>query len=50
MFLYLAVTDIAISVVLVKKERGIEKSIYYTTKVLHRAEIRYKKIDILPVP
>lgn len=44
LFMYLAVTDVAVRVVLVKEEGNIQKLIYYTSKILYRAETRYKKI------
>ena len=44
-YLYLAVTKVAVSAVLVKEENNIQKQAYYTSKVLHGAELRYKTIE-----
>ena len=45
LYLYLAITEVAVSAVLVKEEDNIQKPVYYTSKVLHGAELRYKKIE-----
>ncbi|KAK3012116.1 hypothetical protein RJ639_010589 [Escallonia herrerae] len=45
LFLYLSVTDVAISTVLIREEDGIQKPIYYISKVLQDVETRYPKID-----
>ncbi|GAA0158212.1 hypothetical protein LIER_15299 [Lithospermum erythrorhizon] len=43
--LYLAVSDGAISSVLVRETRGTQKPIYYVSHVLHEAEENYPTID-----
>ncbi|KAK2999520.1 hypothetical protein RJ639_019006, partial [Escallonia herrerae] len=45
LFLYLSVTEVAVSAVLVREEDGVQKSIYYVSKVLQDVETRYPKID-----
>ncbi|KAK3010667.1 hypothetical protein RJ639_010839 [Escallonia herrerae] len=45
LFLYLLVTEVAVSAVLVREEDGIQKPIYYVSKVLEDVETRYPKID-----
>lgn len=46
LYLYVEVTnEVAISAVLVNEEDNIQKSVYYTNKVLHGAEIKYKKVE-----
>ncbi|KAK3004199.1 hypothetical protein RJ639_018605 [Escallonia herrerae] len=45
LFLYLSVTEVAVSSVLVKEGDGVQKPIYYVSKVLQDVETRYPKID-----
>ncbi|KAK2997576.1 hypothetical protein RJ639_024829 [Escallonia herrerae] len=45
LFLYLSVTEVAVSAVLVREEDGVQKPIYYVSKVLQDVETRYLKID-----
>ncbi|KAK2998129.1 hypothetical protein RJ639_025190 [Escallonia herrerae] len=45
LFLYISVTKVAVSAVLVREEDGLQKPIYYVTKVLQDVETRYLKID-----
>ncbi|KAK3001098.1 hypothetical protein RJ639_020684 [Escallonia herrerae] len=45
LFLYLSVTDVAVSTVLIREEDGVQKPIYYINKVLRDVETRYPKID-----
>ncbi|KAK3010861.1 hypothetical protein RJ639_012967 [Escallonia herrerae] len=45
LFLYLSVTEAAVSTVLIKEEDGVQKPIYYISKVLQDVETRYPKID-----
>nr|XP_010928962.1 uncharacterized protein LOC105050574 [Elaeis guineensis] len=47
LLLYLAVSPVIIIVVLVQKERRIQKPIHCTSKVLHDAIIRYSKLKKL---
>jgi hypothetical protein len=39
------VVDLAVSAVLVWKEKGIQKPVYYANKFLHDAEMRYMRIE-----
>ena len=45
LFLYLAVSNVAMSVVLVREEEGNQKSVFYTSKMLLDAEIRYSAME-----
>ncbi|KAK3036041.1 hypothetical protein RJ639_030742 [Escallonia herrerae] len=45
LFLYLSVTEVAASAILVREEDGVQKSIYYVSKVLQDVETRYLNID-----
>ncbi|KAK3015437.1 hypothetical protein RJ639_007769 [Escallonia herrerae] len=45
LFLYLSVIEVAVSTVLVREEDGVQKPIYYLSKVLQDVETRYPKID-----
>ena len=41
MYAYLAVTDYAVSIVLVRNEDGVQRPVYYINKSLQEAETRY---------
>ncbi|KAK3030975.1 hypothetical protein RJ639_034896 [Escallonia herrerae] len=43
--MYLTVTKVVVSTVLVREEKGVQKPIYYVSKVLQDVETRYPKID-----
>ncbi|KAK3014319.1 hypothetical protein RJ639_008890 [Escallonia herrerae] len=45
LFLYLSIIEVAVSAVLVRGEDGLQKPIYYVSKVLQDVETRYSKID-----
>ena len=45
LYLYLAVSEKALSAVLVKEESKVQKPIYYVSKVLHGAEENYSVIE-----
>ncbi|KAK3039603.1 hypothetical protein RJ639_029302 [Escallonia herrerae] len=45
LLIYLSVTEVAISTVLIREEDGVQKPIYYVSKVLQDVETRYPKID-----
>ncbi|XP_062155173.1 uncharacterized protein LOC133863227 [Alnus glutinosa] len=47
LYLYLAVSQTAVSLVLVREELGKQRPIYFTSKVLHGAEERYLRIEKL---
>ncbi|KAK3003044.1 hypothetical protein RJ639_018211 [Escallonia herrerae] len=45
LLIYLSVTEVAVSTVLIREEDGVQKPIYYVSKVLQDVETRYPKID-----
>ena len=46
MYLYLAISAEAVTSVLVKEDEGkIQRSLYYISKVLHGAEVRYLNLE-----
>ncbi|KAK3015834.1 hypothetical protein RJ639_006011 [Escallonia herrerae] len=45
LFMYLSVTEVAVSAILVREENGVQRPIYYVSKVLQNVEMRYPKID-----
>ncbi|KAK3007689.1 hypothetical protein RJ639_013729 [Escallonia herrerae] len=45
LFLYLSITEVAISAVLVREDDGVQKTIYYVSKALQDVETTYPKID-----
>ncbi|KAK3042740.1 hypothetical protein RJ639_000798 [Escallonia herrerae] len=45
LFLHLSVTEVTISTILIREEDGVQKPIYYISKVLQDVETRYPKID-----
>ncbi|KAK3035116.1 hypothetical protein RJ639_032618 [Escallonia herrerae] len=45
LLIYLSVTEVAVSTVLIREEDGVQKPIYYVSKVLQDVETRYRKID-----
>ena len=48
LYMYLSVSDEAVSFVLVRLEiGGQQKSVYYTSKILHEVKIRYPKMQKL---
>ena len=47
LFLYLSVTEVATSNVLVRKNEGLQKLVYYTIKALLLAETRYSLAEIM---
>ncbi|KFK22553.1 hypothetical protein AALP_AAs68488U001400, partial [Arabis alpina] len=47
LFLYIAVSETAVSVVLVREERGEQKPIFYVSKTLTDAEARYPQLEKL---
>ncbi|XP_077246006.1 uncharacterized protein LOC143885839 [Tasmannia lanceolata] len=44
LYLYLAISPLAVSIVLVRQEQRTEHHIYYVSRVLHDAETRYQNI------
>ena len=47
LYLYLAVSPVAISAMLVYEQDNFQKPVYYTSRVLHDMEIRYIKLEKL---
>jgi hypothetical protein len=47
LYLYLAVSPSAVSSVLIREESGVQKPVYFTSRVLHGAEERYPQIEKL---
>ncbi|XP_077249099.1 uncharacterized protein LOC143888530 [Tasmannia lanceolata] len=47
LLLYLSVSPTALVAVLVREEHSQQKSVYYVSKVLHDAEIRYQRVEKL---
>jgi len=47
LYLYLAVSPLAVSSALVREDSGIQKPVYFTSKALHGAEERYPQIEKL---
>ncbi|XP_074374210.1 uncharacterized protein LOC141714597 [Apium graveolens] len=45
LYLYLAVSEQAVSAVLVKEEQKLQKPVYYVSKVLHGAELNYSTTE-----
>ncbi|KAK3015873.1 hypothetical protein RJ639_007817 [Escallonia herrerae] len=45
LLIYISVTEVAVSTVLIREEDGVQKPIYYVSKVLQDVETRYPKID-----
>ena len=41
LYAYIAVAPHAVSLVLIRDENGLQKPVYYVSKLLHEAEIRY---------
>ena len=45
LFAYIAVAPYAVSLVLIRVDNGIQWSIYYVSKSLHEAEVRYLPLE-----
>ena len=45
LFAYIAVAHYAVSLVLIRVDNGKQRSIYYVSKSLHEAEIRYLPLE-----
>ena len=41
LYAYIAVATPAVSLVLIREDNGLQRPIYYVSKLLHEAEIRY---------
>ena len=47
LFLYLAISPAAVSAALIREEEKVQKPVFYTSRVLHRAEERYPPMEKL---
>ncbi|XP_077234682.1 uncharacterized protein LOC143876885 [Tasmannia lanceolata] len=47
LILYLSISPLALAAVLVREERSQHKPVYYVSKALHDAEIRYQRVEKL---
>ena len=45
LFAYIAVASHVISLVLVRVDSGVQRSVYYVSKSLHEAEVRYLPLE-----
>ncbi|XP_065622082.1 uncharacterized protein LOC136064361 [Quercus suber] len=45
LFAYIAVAPYAVSLVLIRVDRGVQMPVYYMSKLLHEAEIRYLPLE-----
>ena len=45
LFAYIAVAPHAVSLVLIRMENGIQRPVYYVSKSLHEAKIRYLPLE-----
>ena len=45
LFAYLAIASYAISFVLIRVDNGIQQPVYYVSKSLHEAEVRYLPLE-----
>ena len=45
LFAYLAVASHAVSFVLIREDNGVQRPVYYVSKSLHKAEVRYLSLE-----
>ena len=45
LFAYIAVVPHAVSLVLVRDDNGVQRPVYYVSKSLHEAEVRYLPLE-----
>ena len=45
LFAYIAVAPHAVSLVLIRDDNGIQRPVYYVSKSLHEAEVRYLPLE-----
>ena len=45
LFAYIAVASYAVSLVLIRVDNGVQRSVYYVSKSLHEAEVRYLPLE-----
>ena len=45
LYVYIAVATHAVSLVLIREDNGLQRPVYYVSKSLHEAEIRYSPLE-----
>ena len=45
LYVYIAVATHAVSLVLIREDNGLQRPVYYVSKLLHEAEIRYSPLE-----
>ena len=45
LFAYIVVASYAVSLVLIRVDCGVQRSVYYLSKSLHEAEVRYLQLE-----
>ena len=45
LFAYIAVASYAVSLVLIRVDNGVQRPVYYVSKSLHEAEVRYLPLE-----
>ena len=45
LYAYIAVTPHAVNLVLMQDDNGLQKPVYYVSKLLHEAEVRYLPVE-----
>ena len=45
LFVYIAVDSYAVSLVLIRVDNGVQRPVYYVSKSLHEAEVRYLPLE-----
>ena len=45
LFAYIAVASYAVSLVLIRVDNGVQQPVYYMSKSLHEAEVRYLPVS-----
>ena len=46
LYAYITVAPYAVSLVLIREDGGLQRSVYYMSKLLHKAEIRYSPLEM----
>ena len=44
-FAYIVITSYAVSLVLIRVDNGVQQLVYYVSKSLHEAEVRYLPLE-----
>ena len=45
LYAYIVVAPYAVSLVLIRDENGLQKPVYYVSKLLHEAEVKYLPLE-----